>query len=952
MQLVKKKRLNYTACRTPETPDPTRFQKTVLAEDLTEPMELDLLPDGKIIFIERRGAIKIFDPATGLVNIAYKLPVHSEYEDGLMGLALDPHYIDNHWIYLYYSPVGNESVNNLSRFIFRGDTLDRASEQIILQVAVQRQECCHSGGCIEFDAAGNLYLSTGDNTNPFASDGYSPSDERTGRSAWDAQKSSSNTNDLRGKILRIKPLLDGGYICPQGNLFTEKSLETRWPELKQLPKGMLGRPEIYTMGCRNPFRFSFDNRRKLLFWGEVGPDAGEPDMTRGPQGHDEINRARAAGFFGWPYFVGNNKPYHEFNFANHKSDPLHDPAHPINNSPNNTGKRELPPAQPAFIWYPYGNSLEFPLVGTGGRNAMAGPTYYCDEYAADTRFPDYYNGKLIIYDWIRGWMMAVTVDSLGNFSRMEPFGEALNLSRPMDMVVDKNGSIWVLEYGTQWFATNHDARLSRIDYFQGNRPPVPDIQAEKLAGAAPFTAYFNLSNTKDYDGEKLQYELDFGDGTPVKTFVAKHPTSRGGQSNLVKPTRSGRVGQQGAKPFARQSELDSLVHIYSNPGTYEAKLKVTDNKGSTKTAKLKIIVGNEPPLVRWDFGGKNRSFYQPGQVLNYRLVVTDAEDGSLENGTIAPTFVATTIDYLETGFDITSIAQGHQTAKQMAEYTRGKTLIERSDCGTCHAEERLVNGPAYQSIAERYRKSDFAIRDLSLKIIRGGAGNWGQTVMSAHPQITEEAAGEMVRWILSLGDPPKLMQPIPLAGDYMLKPPLSRDEKAKIKAGTFIFKASYRDRGSMSQASLEGWETIALRPSFQQAEQADSLSKHIRSYRPFNGDTVVLIELKSNSFFVFKHVDLTSVHSIAMGIGTSDSKYHFGGGRVEIRLASPKGNLLGKAVLPQKKDGLKMEFFEVNIPLLEAAHPGFHDVYFVFKNENDPSKAVVAVDWVRFDLRE
>ena len=65
----KKKRLNYTACRTPEIPDPTRFQKTVLAAELTEPMELDLLPDGKIIFIERRGAIKLFDPATGLVNI-------------------------------------------------------------------------------------------------------------------------------------------------------------------------------------------------------------------------------------------------------------------------------------------------------------------------------------------------------------------------------------------------------------------------------------------------------------------------------------------------------------------------------------------------------------------------------------------------------------------------------------------------------------------------------------------------------------------------------------------------------------------------------------------------------------------------------------------------------------------------------------------------------------------
>lgn len=115
------------------------------------------------------------------MTIASKLPVYSKEEDGLMGLAIDPNYAKNNWIYLYYSSVGNEAVNTLSRFVFRGDSLDRASEKVILQVAVQRQECCHTGGCIEFDAEGNLYLSTGDNSNPFKSEGYSPSDERRGR---------------------------------------------------------------------------------------------------------------------------------------------------------------------------------------------------------------------------------------------------------------------------------------------------------------------------------------------------------------------------------------------------------------------------------------------------------------------------------------------------------------------------------------------------------------------------------------------------------------------------------------------------------------------------------------------------------------------------------------------------------------------------------------------------
>ena len=942
----KNKRLDYSACRTPELPDPTRFTKTVLASELTEPMELDMLPDGKIIFIERRGNIKLYNPNTGLVTIAHKLPVYSEQEDGLLGMALDPGYEQNHWIYLYYSPIGDESVNNLSRFVFQGDTLDRASEKLILQVAVQREECCHAGGCVEFDAEGNLYLSTGDNTNPFASDGYSPSDERSGRSAWDAQKSSSNTNDLRGKILRIKPLPDGSYICPQGNLFARQEVRVTDGTVAA-NRHLNDRPEIYVMGCRNPFRISFDDRRKYLFWGEVGPDAGEPDTARGPQGHDEVNRARAAGFFGWPYFVGNNKPYRDHNFSTGHNGPLHNPESPVNDSPNNTGSRNLPPAQPAFIWYPYGNSTEFPLVGNGGRNAMAGPVYYCDQYPKETRLPDYYDGKLITYDWMRGWMMAVTIDSSGNFSRMEPFAHLLKFSRPMDMIVDKNGTIWLLEYGTQWFATNPDARLTRIDYVRGNRPPVPEITVEKNAGAAPFAACFSLAGTRDYDGERLRYELDYGDGSPVQVIQGRVPTARGG-FDIQNAVFSQKISLKRQK---EEKALSHVWHTFEKPGTYEVTLKVSDNFGATRTAKIKVLAGNEPPQVKWDLNGKNRSFYQPGDMLSYHIRVNDQEDGSPESGGIPEKAIAATIDYLETGFDITSIAQGHQAAQKQAEYARGKMLMERSDCKACHAIDRQINGPSYQAVAERYRNDEFAVRNLSQKVIKGGAGNWGETVMSAHPQLSEEDAGEIVRWILSLGAPAKPVQGIALSGNYPLTLPPPKDAKSTPKPGTFILKASYTDRGSSTQGAQEGSETLALRPTFLQAEQADSMSKGIRTYRPFNGDTVVLNDTKNNEFFVFKHVDLTAVHTIAMGVGMSDRLYQYAGGRVEVRLDSPKGTLVGKAALPSDTGNDRMKFAEIALPVTDPGDGAFHDLFFVLKNENSPSKGTGAIDWVRFDLR-
>ena len=945
------RRIAFERAHTPAMPDPTRFVKTVVADNLTEPMEFAMLPSGKILLIERRGAMKIYDPATGLTRVTYKMPVHAEQEDGLMGLALDPNYTENNWIYLYYSPVGNTAVNNLSRFVFRGDTLDRASEKIILQVAVQRVECCHAGGCIEFDRQGNLYLSTGDNTNPFASNGYAPIDERPGRKPWDAQGSSANTMDLRGKILRIRPLADGSYECPAGNLFAPQKVHCQFgmpAEGRVAPKsgGQGGAPEIYVMGCRNPFRLSLDQRRDLLFWGEVGPDAGEPDSTRGPAGHDEVNRAARAGFFGWPYFVGNNKPYRDYNFASGKSGPHFDPEHPINDSPNNTGARELPPAQAAFIWYPYGNSPEFPLTGNGGRNAMAGPTYYCDLYPEATRFPDYYNGKLITYDWMRNWMMAITIDSMNNFGRMEILGDSIRLSRPMDMFVDANGSLWVLEYGTQWFASNPDARISRIDYVRGNRPPQPQLNSEKTAGGAPLSTLLSVGKTRDYDNDLLDFQLDFGDGSPVWK-LKDYPSKR-------LPFRLERAapGAGDKKLLQAQQLLDSIQHTYEKPGRYLALLTVRDKKGLTRVDSLEISVGNEPPLVYWDFNGKNRSFYTPGDTLKYRVVVTDKEDGSLDDGHIPASAVAATLDFMESGFDISAIAQGHQSAMQQAEYSKGKILVDRSDCKVCHAIDRKVNGPSYQAVAERYKDSEFAVRTLVQKIIKGGAGNWGETVMSAHPQISEEAAGEIVRWILSLGSAAKPKQNIALAGREVLRLPAPSDKKQQPVPGTFLLRASYRDRGANGRKNLDFAETIALRPAFQQAESADSLSRGILTYRPDDGDTVVLRDLKNGSFVVYKHVDLQGIHQVALGLMLGDKRLRSAPGHIEVRIGSPKGQRIGKAALPGKNTNGKKEFAEALIPL-EAPKNGraFQDLYFVIRNEKAPAEPVAALDWLRFDLR-
>ena len=448
---------------TTQTPDESDFHITVLDQNLEEPMEFDIFSDGRILFVERRGKVKIYDPSEESTRTISNLPVQYAHvdknyehklEDGLLGVAIDPDYDSNSWVYIYYSPVGEKPKQNLSRFELDNDSLHLRTEKVMLEVPVQRDECCHSGGSLEFGPDGNLFISIGDNTNPFNSDGFAPIDERPSRLAWDVRRSSSNTNDLRGKILRIRPEDDGSYTIPEGNLFFPGRPDTR--------------PEIYVMGCRNPFRISIDPVSKFVYWGEIGPDSREDKVGRGPMGYDEINQARSAGYFGWPLFVANNKPYNRFTFEDSVSGLLYKVAAPVNDSPNNTGLKHLPEAQPAFIWYSYGGSTTFPLTGVGGRNAMAGPVYHYEAFRhLEGKFPKYYDGKLFIYDWMRGWVMTVTMDEKGDYVGMQRFMPSEKFHNPMDMIMWKDGALYILEYGTRWYTRNEDARLLKIEYRKG-----------------------------------------------------------------------------------------------------------------------------------------------------------------------------------------------------------------------------------------------------------------------------------------------------------------------------------------------------------------------------------------------------------------------------------------------------------------------------------------------------
>jgi len=869
--------LNYEKAK----PEENRFSKVILEEKLNEPMELSVLNDGRILFIERHGAVRLYNIQTRKLKTIATIPVSSKYkdregkvseaEDGLLGLNKDPNFATNHWIYLYYSDP-DKSQNVLARFTLNGDVLDMASKKILLTVGTQREQCCHTGGSIAFDGNGNLYLSTGDNTNPHGSNGYSPSDERADRSPWDAQKSSSNTNDLRGKIIRIKPNANGTYSIPEGNLF---------------PKGMeKTRPEIYTMGHRNPFRISIDKHTGFLYWGEVGPDANDPDATRGPAGHDEVGQARKAGNFGWPYFVGDNKPYFKYDFTASKSIAPWDPEKPLNQSPNNTGLEQLPPAQKAFIWYPYADSKEFPLVGSGGRNAMAGPVFYTQDFAGAKRaFPKYYHGKLFTYDWMRGWIMSVTLDAEGNYVSMERFMPSYKFSNPMDMEFAANGDLYMLEYGSGWFSANDDARLIRIEYNGGNRKPEIKLNADKLGGSVPFVATLSAEGTKDADGDSLKYAWKI--------------TSKSGFSKVI-------------------NDKQATVTL-SKPEVYKATLTVTDTKGGVSTQSVELSAGNEPPVVAFDIGNENKSFYFPDKAYHYKVSVTDKEDGTSASGKIKPEQVSVNIDYLAEGFDKNEIAQGHRTADAAVDVAKGMKLIAGSDCKACHAIDKKSIGPAYHDVAVKYKGKATAQQTLTKKVIAGGGGVWGEVPMAAHPQLSAEDASEMVKYILSLADAKPKVASLPAEGDYTTK-----SQPGDKGQGVYIFRALYRDRGANGLPSLSSEETFTMRSPKINPSKYDEFSDVTKM--SYGGNNFV-IPTKPNAFIALKHVDMTALNQIEVAATAPKAQLNAAGGFIEVRLDAPTGKLIGKSALVGDNGfGAK--------PMTIDLEPttGYHKLYLVFTN--------------------
>jgi glucose/arabinose dehydrogenase len=232
---------------------PAGFTETAIS-GLSNPTAMEIAPDGRIFVCQQGGALRVIKNGVVLTAPFLTLPVDPSGERGLLGIAFDPNFASNNFLYLYYTVPSSPARNRVSRFTANGDVVVPGSETVIWELNDLTGATNHNGGAIHFGPDGKLYIAVGEN----------------------ATGSNSQTfNNMLGKVLRIN---SNGTIPTDNPFFNTASGNNR---------------SIWALGLRNPFTFAFQPGTGRMFINDVGQDDWE-----------EINDGIAGSNYGWPNTEG------------------------------------------------------------------------------------------------------------------------------------------------------------------------------------------------------------------------------------------------------------------------------------------------------------------------------------------------------------------------------------------------------------------------------------------------------------------------------------------------------------------------------------------------------------------------------------------------------------------------------------------------------------------------
>jgi glucose/arabinose dehydrogenase len=559
---------------------------------------VEFAKDGRIFVAQKSGMIKVFDNLSDTTPTTFadlSTKVNSYADRGLLGLAVDPNFPTNPYVYVLYTldaPIGGTPPrwsdscpdppggtrdgcvvsSHLSRL--RADVTTNkmtGPEQVLIEDWCQ-QYPSHSVGDLAFGTDGALYVSHGEgaawNFTDYGQGGGSlgsPTpknpcgDPPTGvggtQTLPTAQGGSLRSQDLRtsgdpvtldGAILRVNPAT--GAALPNNPLIGNPDLNAR---------------RIVAYGQRNPFRFTIRPSTNEVWVGNVGSDSRE-----------EINRVSnptgsVVGNFGWPCYEGTGR-YTPFDNAN------------LNICENLYTQANAVTAP----YFAYSRSQEL-VAGEFTAGCNAGVTISGLAFYTTGPYPDEYDDALFFADHSRRciWAMQKGADGLPNPTNLKTF--VAGAATPVDLEMSPDGDLFYVDIG--------GGTIRRIQYSGGNHPPIARATANPTNGPTPLSVSFDGTPSSDSDGETLTYAWDLdGDGA-LDDSTSSQPT-----------------------------------YTYDTAGDYQVGLRVTDARGASDTldVPLTITAGNSPPTATIDTPLPSATF-KVGEEISFSGKASDGEEGAL-----------------------------------------------------------------------------------------------------------------------------------------------------------------------------------------------------------------------------------------------------------------------------------------------------------------------------------
>ena len=470
----------------------------IVLEDIPQPTDFAFAPDGRIFIASLSGQVRIAEDGQLLPTPFITLPTNSRFQRGLLGLALDPEFEANGYVYLFYTFENNQAddtgpkTSQLIRVTADGNFAVPGSELVLLGsvVGTESQPSCgdfpvgadclpadgrsHVGGSIAFGTDGTLFVGTGEASFSAPNEG-------------ELQIAAQNLDSLAGKVLRINR---DGSAPPDNPFFTGDPNANR--------------SKIWAYGLRNPFRLSLQPGTNVPFVGDVGSGFWE-----------EINAVQPGINLGWPCYEGANRVNSKLAFCENM--------------------------------YRDGTNFTHPAYTSGRPNTLgtaivAGVFYEGDDY------PPRFQNAFFFGDWVQHTISVLKFDTSNEVidGTVTELFRRPDAGAPVDFELHPDGDVYYLN----WPFDPPDPTLGdlrRIRFVAGNQAPVVSASFKPAGGLAPLDVQFSSDGSFDPDGGAMLFSWNFGDGTSSSDANPKHTFVEDGRydvSLFVVDPEGGRSGTE------------------------------------------------------------------------------------------------------------------------------------------------------------------------------------------------------------------------------------------------------------------------------------------------------------------------------------------------------------------------------------------------------------------------